>query len=205
MLVLREEVGLERSNLTLFEQVLAIHMVDADRRVRYTNLFTQRCAHMQRILLSTYVHAAVLDGFDGEYQLPAVKLGPKKLTDRNNPEEQEEQKDHDGLDGSPERPEDVCPDAHPQGIDKEVDEEMAALAAQDANNSATSRALFHLSSLGENVNSTQSAVTVDGLLADLDDDDLLDDGQDEGIFADAKIVAGTKVLKYVNCSRKVLL
>lgn len=204
MAVLREEVGLERSNLTVVEQVLAIHMVDADRQVRYTNLFTQRCAHMQRILLSTFVHAAVLEGFEGEYQLPAVK-GPKKLTDRNNPEEEEEQKDHDGLDGSPEHPEDVCPDAHPQGTDKEVDEEMAALAAQDADDSATSKALFHLSSLGENVNSTQSVVTVDGLLADLDDDDLLDDSQDEGIFADAKIGAGVKFLKYVDCFRKVLL
>lgn len=166
--------------------------VGLDHQVRYTNLFTQRCAHMQRILLSTLVHAGVLKGFEAEYKLPLVnKLTAEEPVVLDEPDELDDPlEDVAGLDS----------DVGVQGIVEEVDEEIADLAALKANKSATTQALFYLASLGENVDKSKSTVADDVLLDDLDDEDdnLLDDSKDEGIFADAGVGGDKTILKYVH-------
>lgn len=228
--ILRNEIGLERSNLTIVEQVLAVHMIDPDpvgsnHQVRYINLFMQRCAHIQHILLSTLVHTGVLKGFEAEYNLPLVNRPTAEdhvLLDEPDEDDDEPDEDDDETDEEDDEPDEVDEpyevdepkevgdslehvegldsDILAQGTDKEVDEEMADLAARKADESATTQVLLHLSSLGENVDNSKPTVTDDGLLEDLDDDDdddddLLNDSKDDGIFADADIGGDKAILK----------
>lgn len=188
--LLKTEQGLDLPIANVVEQVLAVHMFQLlpERQVRCTNLFTQRCAHMQRILLSTLVHAGVLKGFEAEYKLPLDEAP------------QDEESLNENLEPTALET-DSTSGPHP-GDGGWIQEEIAELDAHSAAESATEHALLHLSKLGNDIEKRNFAVTGDGPLAQWLDRDDLDDGslagdKDTRNFVDPSVGADTTILSYV--------
>lgn len=176
--LVRTELTLDSKVASIVEQVLAIHMVDSEHHVRSSNLFTQRCAQMQRVQVSALVHCAVLNGFETDY---AISL---------HTEEMEEQGPSDAIDSSD-------PTSEPLSTEEIMGDEIAELDEVAASDSATSLYLSHLSERAsvEGLQPDEEDLTANDFDSDgLEDDGLMDDEEDSGVKLCEDVTPNTSIL-----------